>query len=246
MSPAGLRKFMASGSSVRPIRCQGLPGLWNSAGCGEELAQALGSLARRPPRGMRIYKFGSRSIVGAKIGETGEEAVLKYYYPSSQIRSLVYGLRGSRCMRSWNAGLAFGHIGIPTPAPLVVAEAHRLGGIMLGSSFLATRPAEGTALREFLSRHGAAHPLVAAAAESLRESFRLMEEHGCVHGDLKASNLFLSPDGVVSFIDLDAAAWSLTPSAFAKLRAKDKARFFKNWDADPAAAEVFRNCFGEK
>ncbi len=243
MSLAGLRKFMAGGSSVQPIRCQGLPGLRNSAECGGELAEVLGSLARRPPRGMHIYKFGSRSVVGAKIGDTGEETVLKYYYPSSQIRSLVYGLRGSRCMRSWNAGLAFGHIGIPTPAPLVVAEAHKLGGIMLGSSFLSNRPAEGDALGHFVSRHGAAHPLVAAAAESLRESFRLMEEHRCVHGDLKANNLFLSPDGVVSFIDLDAASWDLAPSAFAKLRAKDRARFFKNWDGDPAAAEVFGNCF---
>ncbi len=246
MSLEGLRKFMADGSFVRPIRCQGLPGLRNSAECDEELAEVLGSLARRPPRGMHIYKFGSRSVVGARAGETGEETVLKYYYPSSQIRSLVYGLRGSRCMRSWNAGLAFGHIGIPTPAPLVVAEAHKLGGMMLGSSFLSNHPAEGDALGDFVLRHGAGHPLTAAAAESLRESFRLMEEHRCVHGDLKANNLFLSPEGVVSFIDMDAAAWDLAPSAYSKLRAKDRTRFFKNWDSDPAAAEVFRNCFEGK
>lgn len=231
---------------MQPLRCHGLPGLWNTSECSEDLANALGSFARRPPRGMRIYKFGTRSVVGARVGESGEETILKYYYPSSQIRSVVYGLRGSRCMRSWNAGLAFRHIGVPTPAPLVVAEAHKLGGIMLGSSFLANRPAEGDALGDFIFLHGAGHPLVTAAAESLRESFLLMKEHGCVHGDLKANNLFLSPEGVVSFIDMDAAAWDLAPSAFTKLRAKDKARFLKNWAGDPVAAKVFRNCFGDE
>ena len=246
MSLADLREFMASPPTVQPIRCKGLPGLWNTSGCGRELAEALGSIARKPPRGMRIYKFGTRSVVGARVGEAGEETVLKYYYPSSQISSLVYGLRGSRCMRSWHAGLAFRHIGIPTPAPLVVAEARKLGGMMIGSSFLANRPAEGEALGDFVARHGTGHPLVAAAAESLRESFRLMEEHHCVHGDLKANNLFLSPDGAVSFIDLDAADWDLAPPAFEKLRAKDRERFMKNWDGDPAAAEAFRKCFEDR
>ncbi|MDE0836831.1 MAG: hypothetical protein OSA84_10815 [Akkermansiaceae bacterium] len=235
-----------SSANILPIRCQGLPGLRNTAVCGEELGQELGALVRRPPRGMHLYKFGSRSVVGAHVGETGEETILKYYYPSSQIRSLVYGLRGSRCMRSWHAGLAFGQLGIPTPAPLVVAEAHKLGGVMLESSFLATRPAEGDALGDLVSSHGADHPLVTAAAESLRESFRLMHEHRCAHGDLKANNLILAPDGVVSFIDLDAAAWNLAPSAFAKQRNKDRTRFFKNWDDNPAAAEVFRKCFEER
>lgn len=245
MSLSDLRQFMAQGGSARAIRCQGLPGLWNAGECNEELAQALGTHARRPPRGMRIYKFGTRSVVGVRVGDAGEETVLKYYYPSSQIRSVVYGLRGSRCMRSWNAGLAFGRIGIPTPAPLVVAEAHKLGGVMLGSSFLANRPAIGNALGDFVSSNGADHPLVAAAAESLRVSFGLMEKYRCVHGDLKANNLILSPDGVVSFIDLDAAEWDLSPSAFAKHQARDRARFFKNWDGDPAAAEVFRKSFDE-
>lgn len=224
---------------IRQISCRGLPGLWNPAACDEDLAETLAKLARRPPRGMCLYKFGSRSVVGS-FG--AGSAVLKYYYPSSQIRSLVYGLRGSRCMRSWNAGLAFGRIGLPTPAPLVVAEVHRLGGIMLGSSFLATRPAEGEALGDFISANGADHPLVSAAADSLRNSFRLMEEHRCAHGDLKANNLFLSPAGVVSFIDLDAASWHMAPADFVKQRAKDRARFMKNWDGNPAAADIFRDC----
>ena len=243
MSLADLRDFMAGGGSARPLRCQGLPGLWNPAGCSEEVAQELGSLARKPPRGMSIYKFGSRSLVGARTSGSGDETVLKYYYPSSLVRGMFYALRGSRCMRSWKAGLAFGHMGIPTPAPLVVAEAHKLGGAVLGSAFLATRPAAGEPLAVFMTRHGAHHPLVAAAADSLRKSFGLMAEHRCIHGDLKVNNLFLSPDGTVSFIDLDAAAWDLTPSAFATLRAKDQARFRKNWEGDQAAAEVFRDCF---
>ena len=246
MSLESLRVFMTERPSERSVDCQGLPGLWNSAGCEEELAKTLGSMARRPSRGMRIYKFGSRSVVGVIAGNSGEETVLKYYYPKSQIRSLMYGLKGSRCMRSWNAGLAFNHIGIPTPAPLVIAEAFKLNGMVIESSFLANRPAEGEALGDFISREGANHPLAAAAAKSLSESFRLMKEHHCVHGDLKANNIFLSADGVVSFIDLDAAGWDLSSTAFTKLWAKDWARFMKNWDGDPAAKKIFSSCFGDQ
>lgn len=233
-----------AGSTV-PIFCKGLPGLWNSAACGETLAKTIGSFAMRPPRGMRIYKFGSRSVVGLKNCGDADEAVLKYYYPTSHIRSVAYGIRGSRCMRSWNAGLAFRHIGIPTPAPLVVAEAHGFGGFMLGHSFLATRPAEGMSLTNLVSRNGPEHDLVHQAADSLRESFRIMEIHGCVHGDLKASNLIVSPQGVAFFIDLDAAAWNLSPSAFAKQRLKDEKRFMENWKSNPAAARIFARCFRE-
>ena len=243
MSLESLKNFMAGNPLLRSIDCEGLPGQWNTAGCDEEQAVALAAIARRPPRGMVIYKFGSRSVVGARTGGDGETTVLKYYYPSSQLRSLAYGLRGSRCMGSWNAGLAFGHMGIPTPAPLLVAESRKAGGIMLGSSFLATRPAEGDSLDDFVSKHGAGHPTVTVAARSLRESFQAMREHRCVHGDLKANNLFLSSEGVVSFIDLDAAAWDLSTSEFGKLREKDRKRFMKNWSNDPAAAEVFRDCF---
>ena len=243
MSLESLRNFTAQTPSVSPIDCEGLPGHWNTAGCDGEQAVALAAIARRPPRGMVICKFGSRSVVGAHAGDGGEKVILKYYYPSSQIRSLAYGLRGSRCMRSWKAGLAFGHMGVPTPSPLVVAESRKAGGIMLGSSFLATSPAEGDSLGDFVCRHGAGHPAVIAAARSLCESSQLMREHRCVHGDLKANNLFVSSEGTVSFIDLDAAAWDLSASEFGRLREKDRKRFMKNWSSDSAAAEVFRDCF---
>lgn len=229
----------------RPIRAKGFEGFWNPGHCEEDLAHRLAACANRPPRGMILLKFGSRSVVGAYDLGNEDLVVLKYYRPSHFFRGLAYGLKGSRGMRSWNAGLAFHRFGIPTPAPLVIAEKHSAGGAFLKMSFLATRLGKGEPLTDFVSTHGIGHPLVAAAAKSLKTSFHLMEKRRCVHGDLKANNLIVSAEGEVSFVDLDSVSCNLSPGSFRKLREKDRERFLKNWQNDPRAAEMFRDCFGK-
>lgn len=215
----------------------------NALACPAPLAAAVAQLANRPLPGLTLYKFGSRSIVGAYTLASGERVVLKYYYPSSPVKHVTYGIRGSRCMQSWLAGMAFGFLDIPTPAPLVIAEWHRFGGLWLSKSFLATRPAEGVALDAFVRTHGVDHPLLPKAVESLRRSFSLMAAHRAVHGDLKANNLLLSDSGEVSFIDLDAASFLIPEATWKSLREKDRKRFHANWKDQPEAAALFRSVF---
>jgi tRNA A-37 threonylcarbamoyl transferase component Bud32 len=246
-TPESLADFLlelrAGRAPAAPLECGRASASFHTDACPATMAAALARLANRPLPGLTLYKFGSRSIVGSHTLQDGRRVVLKYYYPSNPAKHLAYGIRGSRCRQSWLGGLAFGFIGVPTPAPLVIAEWQRFGGLWLSKSFLATRPAEGVALNNFIGSHGPEHPLLAQAAASLRRSFDLMARHRAVHGDLKANNLLLSESGEVSFIDLDASCFLLPEADFRARREKDRRRFVANWKDDPAAARLFQDVF---
>jgi tRNA A-37 threonylcarbamoyl transferase component Bud32 len=238
-----LRDLSAGNSPAAPLACGSAWAFHHVDACPAPLAAAVAEIASRPPPGLILYKFGSRSIVGTYTLGSGDRVVLKYYYPNSLAKHITYGVRGSRCLQSWRAGAAFHFIGVPTPAPLAIAEWQHLGGLWLSKSFLATRQADGIALDAFIRSHGMDHPLVPKAVESLRRSFALMAAHRAVHGDLKASNLLLSDTGEVSFIDLDAACFLLPSARWKSLREKDRQRFHANWKNLPDAAALFRNVF---
>jgi tRNA A-37 threonylcarbamoyl transferase component Bud32 len=238
-----LRDLCAGKNPAAPLACGRAQAFHHLDVCPAPLAAAIAELANRPPPGLTLYKFGSRSVVGAYTFASGDRVVLKYYYPNSLVKHVTYGVRGSRCMQSWRAGTAFHFIGVPTPAPLVIAEWQRLGGLWLGKSFLATRQADGIALDAFIRSHGVDHPLLAKAVESLRRSFSLMASHRAVHGDLKANNLLVSDTGEVSFIDLDAASVLLPAARWKSLHEKDRQRFHANWKNLPDAAALFRKVF---
>jgi tRNA A-37 threonylcarbamoyl transferase component Bud32 len=238
-----LRDLSAGNSPAAPLACGRAWAFHHLDACPAPLAAAVAELANRPPPGLILYKFGSRSIVGTYTLASGDRVVLKYYYPNSLAKHITYGVRGSRCLQSWRAGTAFHFIGVPTPAPLVIAEWQPLGGLWLSKSFLATRQADGIALDAFIRSHGMDHPLVPKAVESLRRSFSLMAAHRAVHGDLKANNLLVSESGEVSFIDLDAAEFLLPKATWKARREKDRLRFMANWNNDPEIARLLQNLF---
>ena len=60
------------------------------------------------------------------------------------------------------------------------------------------------------------------------------------HGDLKATNLIVGPDGRVHLFDLDAFRFGLKASAFECGRAKDLRRFMQNWADRPELSELFK------
>lgn len=240
---AFLKDIRAGRGAVTPLDCGRAKAAFHPAACPAERAAELARIANRPLPGFVLYKFGSRSIVGSFPLPDGSVAVLKYYYPSSPHKHLTYGIRGSRCQQSWVAALGLGHIGVPTPEPLVIAEWQLLGGLWLSKSFLATAPASGIPLDTFVERNGTDHPLLEKIVRQLRDSFSRMAHHRAVHGDLKANNILVSETGDISFIDLDAVEFLLSPSALQGKREKDRRRFMANWKKNPEALRLFANVF---
>lgn len=213
------------------------------SGPGPGLISRLARLSGQVPENMEVLKFGSRAVVGALTLPDEGDVVLKYYYPSTFLKHLTYGLRGSRCRQSWVAGLAFHHLGIPTPEPLMIAEWHRLGGAWLSRSFLATRRARGVTLARFVADRTPGDPLLEKVAAALRAAFTQLARHRAIHGDLKENNIIVDPDGNLSFIDLDGAGFLLPEAKWRQLREKDRRRFFKNWNSLPGIATAFRHVF---
>lgn len=241
-NPEDLAAYLAAPAGVEPLAFAHASAFVNTEVCPREAVPWLQDAAARVPVGLSILKYGSRSIVGSHEAG-GIPVVFKYYLPSGFVKHFTYGLRGSRCRISWTAALAFRFIGVPTPAPLMIAEWRRLGGAWLDKSFLATTRAEGETLRKFTAARSEDDPLLARVADELKHAFAIMARFRAVHGDLKENNIIVAADGSISFIDLDAAAVLLPAAEWEQRREKDRRRFFKNWNDDPRAARLFAHAF---
>lgn len=214
----------------------------NAAACDATMKNALTDMAPRPPAGLVLCKYGSRSVVGT-IAIGGEQVVLKYYYPRSALKRVTYGVLGSRAWRSWVTGVELCKMGVPTPAPLAFSEWKLVGGLLLDRSFLAVRHVAGTDLRTFVSAYAGDRAKLDAVAQNLKKAFALMAEHRIAHGDLKATNIIVGENREVTFIDLDATSIHTPVSRWGKLRERDVAVFAANWKNEPTAREVFRAVF---
>ncbi len=201
----------------------------------DTLSPALLALLQRPqelwhPEGA-ILKPGSRSTV-TRLDLGDESFVIKQYKALRFHRRLRYALTRSRARQSWENGQVMARLGIPVARPLALLEETSLG--IPGRSIVLMPFQAGTPLSE---KH---FPTI---ADKLHHIFALMRTHHITHGDLKASNILIDQIGDPHFIDLDASLLHSSPASFEKARAKDEARFAKNWDSNPALAQAMAGVF---
>jgi len=62
-----------------------------------------------------------------------------------------------------------------------------------------------------------------------------------VHGDMKASNFILDDSGGLQLIDLDSLVFHVPNQHYEREKAKDLARFLRNWQDCPELLELFRS-----
>jgi tRNA A-37 threonylcarbamoyl transferase component Bud32 len=215
----------------------------NEAACDDKLRGVLLAAAARPPAGMVLCKYGSRSVVGTFDTDTGK-FVLKYYYPKNLLKRLTYGFFGSRALRSWEVALELKELGIPTAQPLVFCEWRSLLGLVLDRSYLAVGHAEGPDLLTYVLSYADDAERLAELAGHLKKSFDRMEQNRVAHGDLKATNIIVGVNGEVTFIDLDATEINVPAARWAKARTRDVKLFMSNWQNLPGAAAAFHDVFG--
>lgn len=228
---------------MEAVVCGAGVGLRNTSYCPRGYVEELVKFVERPPRGLNLYKFGSRSVVGTIELEDGSAVVLKYYYPKGLIKHLTYGIGGSRCMRSWAAALAFEYLGLPTPPAMLVFESHSLGGAWLAKSFLATGQAAGITLEQWVRQHEEDPARLESIAERMRNLFTKMGQYRISHGDLKATNILVAEDDLVSLVDLDATQFLSPLREWPKRRKRDIRIFAENWGPRSTAAKIFATVF---
>ena len=126
-------------------------------------------------------------------------------------------------------------LGIPVVRPLALLEESSLG---IPARAILIMPYQAG---DFLSEAHA--PEIAGVATALQEAFALMRLHRITHGDLKATNIIIDEAGAPHFIDLDATLIHASEQAFARARARDKARFRRNWEDGSPLAEALAGVF---
>ena len=137
------------------------------------------------------------------------ELFLKVFHPANRGAALKDALRSSKAFRSWRQGVALDRAGFGVPLTIAAGEWRHWR--ILRRAFLVTRKIDGQPAHLFL-RHWAdgaeaQKSRLAAKREALRRmAFLLRRFHrsGFVHGDLVASNLFVSyADGRPIFYFMD-------------------------------------------
>jgi len=211
-----------------------------------EVLSALAALLPDPDTALEsaiIFKPGSRTHAGVVTIE-GKRYFLKRYNCRGLIYRLQNAFRRSRAVRTWWVTWAFADRGIPVPQPLICLEERTFR--LLGRSYILMDFAED------------ADPLVTAwptleAVErktlllKLGETLGKMHRSGCLHGDLKWSNILVRRRGGgewdVCLVDLDGSRVTSRPRV-EKVQ-KDIRRFLRDLDvaATPEDQALFRNCW---
>jgi len=189
-----------------------------------------------------MLKNGSRSTVKSTSID-GTSYVVKIYKKMPFHRRLRYALTRSRAFQSWESGQAMAEEGIPVARPLAILEERHLG--VPARAALLMPVAQGDDLLSLVERKLLSPSQLTEIAEKLTEVFDTMMGASLTHGDMKATNILIGDSLQPTLIDIDGAIIHRSLKKFEASRAKDQARFMKNWQTHPAAQEAFRDVFGK-
>jgi len=178
----------------------------------------------------RWLKRGTTCSV-VRVDLADRVVVVKRYNVKGFLHGAKRLFQPTRAARSWRVGLALRRAGVATPAPYGFSE-ERIGWLRR-RSYVVNEYLEATEGRSFFE----------ALPDDWRERVRALAEllvrmwrAGFHHGDLKATNLLATEDGL-ALIDLDAAGRAPWPWS-SILIAKDRDRVVRNWDERPEVARL--------
>ena len=189
-----------------------------------------------------MLKNGSRSTVKLTAID-GTNYVMKIYKKMPFHRRLRYAFTQSRAFQSWESGQAMAEAGIPVARPLAIIEERQFG--IPARAALLMPVAQGDDLLSLIERSQLNQNQFAKIAENLTGVLQTMMGASLTHGDMKATNILIDDSLNPTLIDIDGAIIHRSSKSFETSRAKDQARFMKNWQTHPAAQEAFRDVFGK-
>ncbi|MBA4720027.1 MAG: hypothetical protein H2067_02780 [Alcanivorax sp.] len=179
----------------------------------------------------RMLKDGGSATVVA-LPENGW--VLKRYNLKNAAHKFRRQFGRTRAKNAWLAGHFLRFIGVDTPQPIAFLE--ESSGGLVGRCWLICTGETGAGLDSVR----ADDILPEYQARALGEFFHLMADFSFAHGDMKASNILLTKDGI-SIIDLDAFRRFRLPVLARRAREKDRKRLLRNWSEEtPLRAQIAR------
>ena len=145
--------------------------------------------------------------------------------------------RRSRARRSWIAGNVLQLLGIATPKPWVCWEIRKQGRLV--SDGLLMSSDSGIALHEWVRKPGIDPKLLQKVAAGFRVLFGQFDLIDASHGDTKASNFRVGPQGDIRIIDLDSFTLHKSGNRADYMAKRDHTRFKKNRVKYPQGELIF-------
>ena len=174
-------------SCVGPWRLAFLADMWS-----QDIENKVLKLVAAQPWAKHPQTLALRLPVGGKESEL----YLKVFHPATGSAALKDALRPSKAFRSWRQGIALTGAGFAVPLTVAAGELRRCR--ILRRAFIMTEKVDGQPAHLFLRNWvhcGHSKSGLAAKREGLRrvaELVRGFHQRGFVHGDLVASNIFIS------------------------------------------------------
>ncbi len=188
----------------------------------------------------KILKDGNTCTVVEVMSE-GKTYVLKRYNKKPLSYRLAHMAISPRALKSWTNGHVLNLFGVRTPRPLACLLVKSCG--LMERAYLLMEQVEGETLDKV-------DPQRITSSESLipqafARRWQELEALCATHGDMKASNFIVSPEGHLALIDLDGLKFDRTENDHQRRREKDMKRFMRNWEQTPELAKIFRNALVE-
>ena len=201
--------------------------------------QALRNLLADPdasfPGPERALKNGNTCTVwAAQAGE--RRLVVKRYNVKNPWHGLKLSLRRGRAFASWEAAQQLAFFGIPTPRPVALVRLRR--GRLRPLAYYVSEYLPGPDALSWFRDPAVDWAAKQAMAARIARLLGQLKAERLVHGDLKATNFLIGPDGP-ALIDLDALRRFRSGGRFARAWRRDLARFTRNWADRPQLARLF-------
>jgi tRNA A-37 threonylcarbamoyl transferase component Bud32 len=169
-------------------------------------------------------KNGDTSSVSHSVWNN-KNIVTKQYIHRGFFHSLRHTIKRSRALRGWLNGHRLLNLGIPTPKPLAYLEQRK--GLLVWESYLVTEYVDGRNLSDLEQDTNVPQQQLSGIIGQIEEFLERLEKHRISHGDLKHTNILITPKGPV-LTDLDTMRVHRLSCTHKFRRSKDVARFRKS------------------
>lgn len=188
-----------------------------------------------------MLKDGDRSTV-VKLSREGCDYLLKRYNLRGPLHTAAHLLLRSRARWSWDSSLLTRDCGLVAPRPLACMECRF--GAFRGRSYFLSEFVPGRSLLELALDPDTDSTRLEDLARRFAEIWKILGQAHLSHGDMKATNFIVSPEGNLWMLDLDGMRQQRPGPWWRRERNKDRRRFMKNWSDRPESAKAFLACVG--
>lgn len=188
------------------------------------------------------------AVVSLDLGKGKESFFLKKCGYKGFISRVLQAFRQSKASKAWSMSLRFMEEGIPVTKPVALIE-KRHNGLKGESYFLSAFAEDAVNFKAYVNKFGADFMEDGRLLKRIGDAIGRMHRAGCIHGDLKWSNLIvIDPTGDPRplFVDLEHAKYGHRLSD--QERAKDLARFMVDVEGTslaPRLSELFLKAYFE-